>query len=155
MYELGASAFQMSLFYKVCSFVIRIPEATASKMSTLNDSSRARNFLKSKDTLAYLDLAVSDITGGPVNNTTFRKVVSLDTSEEESDDQLSLRTNSNIFNSSSISMKRRKDTEDDDEEEEEIISKRKKKRRKRRKIQTCLNFNLICLFLCSLLYIYT
>ena len=40
MYELGASAFQMSLFYKVYSFVIRNPEATATKMSTLNDSSR-------------------------------------------------------------------------------------------------------------------
>ena len=120
----------MSLFYKVCSFVIRNPKAMASKMSMLNDSSRARNVLKSKDTLAYLDLSVSDITGGPVNNTTFRKVINLDTSEDESDNQISLRTNSNSSNTS-ISMKRRKDTEDEDEEEE-IISKRKKKKKKKK-----------------------
>ena len=126
MYELGASAFQISLFYKACYFVIRNPDATATKMSTLNDSSRARNFLMSKDTLAYLDLAVPDITGEPVN-TTFRKVVTLDTSEEESnDDNISLPTNSS---SSSSSRKWSKDT---DEEEEEIVSKRKKKKKKKK-----------------------
>ena len=109
-------------------------------MSTLNDSSRARNFLKSKDTLAYLDLAVADITGAPVH-TTFRKLVTLNTSEEgsDNDDEISLPKSS--------SSSSRKHSKDADEEEVASKIKRKKKKKYSNMFELCLIYVIICLFL--------
>ena len=69
LYGLGASALQMSLYYKVCSFAVRNPDLVAAKMDNNSSNAATKKFIQSEDVVSYLNLAVTDITGVPFKGT--------------------------------------------------------------------------------------
>ena len=79
----GASALQMSLYYKVCSFSVWNPDLVAAKMNCNSSNAATKKFMQSKDIVSYLDLPVTDITGVPFKGTTIRPVYSLDSSDDD------------------------------------------------------------------------
>ena len=83
LYELGASALQMSLYYMVCSFAVRNTDLVAAKMNNNSSNAATKKFIQSKYVVSYLDLAVTDITGVSFKGTAIRPVYSLDSSEED------------------------------------------------------------------------
>ena len=140
LYELGASALQMSLYYKVCLFAVRNADLVAAKMNNNSSNAATKKFIQSEDVVSYLDLAVTDITGVPFKGTAIRPVYSLDSSDDDEQATSSSKRRSPFESDEEelqSSSKSQKLSFGDDSEEEDVSSGKGKKKKKKYKKRKC------------------